>query len=120
MTPDGLDGWKDSCLFFFGRDLFCSGAGGYTSYVPLAYEKSCKVVIRGKGMRFYQINYATYADDAKLETYPGPDDEAFMAKIEKACRLFSEVGTDISEHAVSPGTKVYENVPHGKPVLDRG
>jgi D-arabinan exo alpha-(1,3)/(1,5)-arabinofuranosidase (non-reducing end) len=60
----------------FERPLVGYGAGGFYSYVPLAYEKSCKVFIRAERMQFYQINYATYPENISIKSFsanPGPD-----------------------------------------------
>ena len=42
------------------------GAGGFYCYVPLPYEKSCKIVARAERVQFYQINYARYPQDAPI------------------------------------------------------
>ncbi len=45
----------------FLKPLAGYGVGGFFSYVPLPYAKSCKVVARAERVQFYQINYARYA-----------------------------------------------------------
>jgi hypothetical protein len=44
----------------FLNPLVGIGAGGFYSYVPLAYKESVKVVVKSDRFHFYQINYATY------------------------------------------------------------
>lgn len=44
----------------FPNPLAGEGVGGFYCYVPIPYEKSCKVVVDGLGVRFYQINYVTF------------------------------------------------------------
>jgi len=39
----------------FERPLVGYGAGGFYSYVPLPFEKSCRVFIRAEKVQFYQI-----------------------------------------------------------------
>ena len=53
----------------FVRPLVGYGAGGFYSYVPLGYEKSCKILIRAERIQFYQINYATYPKDTGIKTF---------------------------------------------------
>jgi len=53
----------------FERPLVGYGAGGFYSYVPLPYEKSCKVFVRAQRIQFYQINYATYPRGAGITTF---------------------------------------------------
>jgi hypothetical protein len=89
----------------FERPLVGYGAGGFYSYMPLPYEKSCKVLIRAESIKFYQINFATYQEGAGVETFdpsPGP---AQRERIEKAKSVFAAYGTDISEWVVPPGAE---------------
>ena len=44
------------------------GAGGFYTYVPLAYAKSLKILVRAEKVQFYQINYATYPAGTAIET----------------------------------------------------
>ncbi len=90
----------------FERPLVGYGAGGFYSYVPLPYEKSCKVFVRAERIQFYQINYATYPSGSGITTFtPEPTAEQRRA-IKKAKKLFGSVGQDISDYAVPAGGKV--------------
>ena len=53
----------------FVRPLVDAAGGGFTSYVPLPFKKSCKVILRGKHLQFYDLNYAIYPADAPVETF---------------------------------------------------
>ena len=90
----------------FQRPLVGYGAGGFYSYVPLPYEKSCKVFIRAERIQFYQINYATYRRDAGITTFTAEPTVEQRGRIEKARKLFGSVGQDISDYAVPAGGKV--------------
>jgi len=90
----------------FPRPLVGYGAGGFYSYVPLPYERSCKVFIRAERMRFYQINYATYPQEAGIETFSAEPNSAQRRHIDKAKKLFGSVGQDIHSYAVPQGTHV--------------
>jgi hypothetical protein len=46
------------------------GVGGYFSYVPIAFAKSIKVIVRAPKLQFYQINWALYGRKPRLETRP--------------------------------------------------
>lgn len=50
----------DNSLAHFPQPIAGQGIGGYYSYIPIPYKKSCKVVIDGLGVRFYQLNYVTF------------------------------------------------------------
>jgi hypothetical protein len=83
-----------------------TGAGGYTSYVPLTFRKSCKILLRAEKFMFYDINYAQYPPDTDLPTYENPPSPEFLRFIEAAAKLFARTGTDISETLVPAGTPV--------------
>ncbi len=87
----------------FVRPLVGYGAGGFYCYVPLTYEKSCKVFIRAGHMRFYQINYATYPDGTPVVSFPRQPSEQYGRHLEKAVGLFGSCGADVSSYAVPAG-----------------
>lgn len=88
------------------RPLVGFGVGGFYSYVPLPYEKSCKVFIRAERTQFYQINYATYPKGTKIESFTAEATPEQRRHIEKAKALFGSAGTDISAYVVPEGGKV--------------
>jgi hypothetical protein len=90
----------------FERPLVGYGAGGFYSYVPLPYEKSCKVFVRAERIQFYQINYATYTETSGIETFSAPPSAEQRKDIEKAKTLFGSAGQDISPYVVPKGGDV--------------
>ena len=96
------------------------GAGGFYSYVPLPFQKSCKVLVRAKKVQFYQINYAQYGDAEGIESYTAAHSAAYMRGQSQAQTLFSASGSDISRQVVPPGSgnEILANrvkLPPGKP-----
>ena len=87
----------------FPRPLVGYGAGGFYSYVPIPFEKSCKVFIRAQRMRFYQINYAIYPEGKGIVSYPQNPSAEQKDEIENAKTLFGMAGEDISEYVVPKG-----------------
>ncbi len=53
----------------FLRPLVDYAGGGYTSYVPLPYKSSLKILLRAKSFQFYDLNYVTYPADAPIQSY---------------------------------------------------
>jgi len=90
----------------FERPLVGYGAGGFYSYVPLAYEKSCKVFARAKRIQFYQINYARYPDDMGIKSFSPKPTAVQKQRLEKAKALFASVAKDISDHVVPQGSEI--------------
>lgn len=85
------------------------GSGGFWSYLPLPYRQSCKVVIRAPRVQFYQINYATYPEGARVETFRPEASPAFAADLQKAQEVLNATGTDLSRYLVPEGTKLTVN-----------
>jgi len=90
----------------FVRPLVGYGAGGFYSYVPLAYEKSCKVFIRAERLQFYQINYATYPEKTSIVSFPKQPAEEYGTHLEKATKLFESYGSDVSSYVVPAGGSI--------------
>jgi hypothetical protein len=82
------------------------GAGGFYSYVPLPYRESCKVVVRADNFQFYQINYATYAADAGVESYAAQPSDEFKQSLEKARKFFASSGSDLSAYGAAEPSKI--------------
>jgi hypothetical protein len=80
-----------------------SGAGGFVSYFPLPFKKSCKVVMKAEKVQFYQINYALYPEKLKIETYRPVLQADEEAQMDRARSLWNSAGGDISRFCASPG-----------------
>lgn len=87
----------------FIRPLVGYGAGGFYSYVPLTYEKSCKIFIKAERLQFYQINYARYPEGTPIVSFPKQPADEYRTHLEKAGKLFDSYGSDVSSYAVPPG-----------------
>ena len=85
----------------FPAPLAGFGAGGYWSYTPLPFAKSCVVRLRADKAQFYQINYALYPIGTQIITYDPDLANAKGNHSQKAAALWSRAGTDISR-AVAP------------------
>ncbi len=92
--------------FPFLSPVVGTGAGGFYSYLPLAYKKSCKVLVKTPKIEFYQINFATYADNAGIETYTANSSNEFKENLEKARKFLASTGADISSYAVTDNQKL--------------
>jgi hypothetical protein len=111
-----FDGESQPRLTLQMRDLFTGshppftpplavyGVGGYVTYVPIAYERSLKMVVRAKRVQFIQINYARYPADAGIRSWRAtePPDE----NVARAREVLSRAGQNISTLAAPPGSKV--------------
>jgi hypothetical protein len=90
----------------FPSPLVGFGAGGYYSYVPLPFAKSCVVRIRAPKMQFYQINYALYPPGSPLATFDAEPAAAARRHRDRACELWRSAGSDISRFTTPPEAAV--------------
>lgn len=90
----------------FPRPLVGYGAGGFYSYVPLPYKKSCKVFLKADRTQFYQINYAQYPEGMGIQSFDAAPNAEHQKHVEQARKLFEATGTDISAFVVPEGGKV--------------
>jgi D-arabinan exo alpha-(1,3)/(1,5)-arabinofuranosidase (non-reducing end) len=82
----------------FVKPLVGYGAGGFYSYIPLPFQKSCKVIMRAETMKFYQINYALYPEDSPVVSYQPSHSMKYLEKRRIAQELFASCGADISAY----------------------
>ncbi|MEJ7677557.1 MAG: glycoside hydrolase family 172 protein [Segetibacter sp.] len=68
-----------------------NGKGGNTLYLPIPYEKHCKITwedvdtLRGKQAKYYQINYRIYSPATRVKTFKTEDlvtEKALIDKVE--------------------------------------
>ncbi len=105
-----------------------NGHGGNTLYLPLPYQKHCKVTwefadsANRKTAHYYQINYRTYAAGTKVETYrPGLTD-VYRGEIDKTEQeLWNPVvegGREVRfDKRVGAGEKVSFVLPSGEKMI---
>jgi hypothetical protein len=68
--------------------------GGYYCYLPMPYNKSCKVLYRGK-MLFWQLQYRTYPEGTEVKTFSTDWDKDETAALEKAIDIWKRYGTNL-------------------------
>ena len=69
----------------FSRPVVGNEVGGYYCYLPIPYQKSCKIVYKGKRMQFHQIQYRELKGGQTVSTFPKKfskeEDEALASVI---------------------------------------
>ncbi|HEV2866375.1 MAG TPA: glycoside hydrolase family 172 protein [Allosphingosinicella sp.] len=85
----------------FLAPLAVRGAGGFTSYAPIAYRHSLKIVVRSQRVEFYQVNFARLPGGARVAS--GADAAAAGAA---RAWLGAAAGSDLSAVAAGAGAPV--------------
>ena len=69
----------------FLRPVVGNEVGGYYCYLPIPYQKSCKIVYRGKRLQFHQIHYRELKGGKAVSSFPKvlskEEDEALSAMV---------------------------------------
>lgn len=98
----------DGSLERFPKPLVGSGIGGFFCYVPIPYTKSCKVVVDGLGVRFYQINYSTFPSAEGVKPFAMALTEEEKGEMKKAVERWSDPlsvlrGEGVGTFSTTPG-----------------
>lgn len=93
LPSDGYFNLKNAPFNYPG--LVHDASSGRNCYVPIPYQKSCKIVADDKWGAYYQFTYTTFPKGTTVPTFKrdlGPDE---TAALEKASRFLTKrLGTD--------------------------
>lgn len=102
-----------------------SGKGGNTMYLPMPYQKHCKITFEFtdiatiKTSHYYQINYRTYNAGTKVKTFSKADFKTYKSTIDKAEAalwqppLFDKGKEIKKQQAIAAGEKYLVDLPYG-------
>ncbi|WP_018626171.1 glycoside hydrolase family 172 protein [Niabella aurantiaca] len=79
----------------FLKPLADHKVGGFYSYIPIPYQKGCKIVFRGKKILFHQIQYRTYDGLYKVRTFKKEDAGRERQRLQKAVALWADPDRDV-------------------------
>ncbi len=96
----------DGSKFPFVAPISGFGSGGFYTYLPLPYSKSCKVIIRAPRVQFYQINFATYQESTAITSFSPNAPELTGSRMTDASSVLSMSGKDLSGAVVARGSKL--------------
>lgn len=90
----------------FVRPLVGHEIGGYFCYLPIPYEKSCRVIFRGESLQFIQIQYRTLPEGETTRSFPTEWDEPRNSALKRAGEVWERYGTDVSDRVAPPGAQL--------------
>ena len=89
----------------FVKPLVDGAGGGYYSYVPICYRKSCKILVRAKTFQFYDLNYATFPANAPIQTFDPKVTASDKHNIEIATAVLNGGrASDLTSHNMPAGS----------------
>lgn len=104
----------DGSLERFPEPVAGEGIGGYYSYVPIPYRESCKVVIDGLGVRFYQLNYATFPSADGVKSFEMAMTPEESASLKRAVRVWDDPLDALLESSGEKTAVTIDHKPAGK------
>lgn len=76
--------------FDFPQLVYETNARGFNNYVPIPYQKSCKIVAEPGWGQYYHFNYITFQDDAIVEAFDPNLNEQSKTALAKVNTFFRE------------------------------
>jgi hypothetical protein len=67
-----------------------TSSGGWISYWPIPYAKSCKVVVENAPGFYYHVTYQTYRPGRKVETYTKDLTPVAKSELEAALKVWRD------------------------------
>lgn len=83
--------------FPFVAPLCGNQLGGFFSYLPIPFEKSCRIVTRGKKIQFHQIQYKLYEGGVKVKSFNPELTADEKAALNEIARLWNKEQKSIQD-----------------------
>ncbi|HLN71678.1 MAG TPA: DUF2961 domain-containing protein, partial [Prolixibacteraceae bacterium] len=80
----------------FSRPIVGNEVGGYYCYLPIPYQKACKIVYKGKRMQFHQIQYRELKEGQSVTSFPVKLSNEEDAALTSVINVWKNSGGDIS------------------------
>ena len=81
--------------------------GGYYCYLPIPFQQRAKIVFRGERLMFYQIQWRSYPEGAKVEPFQLAFDNTEKAALARVTTLWQKENPGIEDfQGLSASTKV--------------
>jgi hypothetical protein len=82
-------------IYPFSRPIVGNEVGGYYCYIPIPFQKSCKIVFKGKRMQFIQIQYRQNIEQNSIVSFPKKFSEKETNALELAIKAWSKYGKEV-------------------------
>lgn len=79
----------------FSRPVVGNEVGGYYCYLPIPYQRSCKIVFKGERMQFIQIQYSEIAKNQQIASFPRQFSEKEKEALALAVKAWSSYGKEV-------------------------
>jgi hypothetical protein len=108
-------------VYPFIKPLCGNESGGYFCYLPIPFEKACKIIFRGKTIQFHQIQYRLFSKGARVKSFSPVLQSEERDILDKTARLWGKTNWLISDFCDSTEnstlSKTFELKPGGTKTL---
>ncbi|MBF9255726.1 DUF2961 domain-containing protein [Pontibacter sp. 172403-2] len=94
-------------VYPFVRPIVGNEVGGYYCYIPIPYQKSCKVVFKGERMQFFQLQYRELDASDNGASFPKALSDQEKEAIAHAAEVWSSYGNNLNQfYAANTSDKI--------------
>lgn len=84
-------------VFPFIQPLCGNEVGGFYSYIPIPFQKRCKIVYRGPKLEFYQIQYRLYPEGTPVKNFSMQFNDKEKAALQEIAQLWDKPVKQVSD-----------------------
>ncbi len=81
--------------------------GGYYCYLPIPFQKRCKIIFRGERLMFYQIQWRTYPAGTRVKNFDLQLTESEQVALKQVADLWQSDKKRVEDFVKEAGNKVY-------------
>ena len=93
-------------IFPFIKPIVGNEVGGYYCYIPIPYQKSCKVVFKAERMQFFQIQYREFTTTYNGASFPKIFSDPEKQALTQAAKLWSSYGNNLNKFYTANTSKI--------------
>jgi hypothetical protein len=82
-------------IYPFYKPIVGNEVGGYYCYLPIPYQSSCKIIFKGKLLRFIQIDYRQFTDNTSVTTFPSRVSEKEGSELSLAIKAWTRYAKQV-------------------------
>ena len=94
-------------IFPFIQPLCGNQLGGYYCYYPILFQKSCRIVCRGKKLQFHQIGYRLFTSGTKVIPFEKQPDAEALEALQKIKSLWNKKNQSAADFEEGSSAKAH-------------
>jgi hypothetical protein len=87
---------------------------GWNLYLPIPYQKHCKILVKDPKKMYYQVTYRTLPEGTRVESFQWPLPQEWVRGIEKVKKTLSRPGSHLDDQPVQTVVDRQFTIPPGE------